>query len=68
MAYTQDDLTKLQKAISKGAAEVQLDGERVRFRSLDEMLRLERKIQAELGVSERPTRRMHYPKTSTGWR
>lgn len=68
MAYTQADLDALQKAIAKGAKSVQMDGERVDFRSLSEMQGLESKLKAELGQTTKPSRRMHNPNTSTGWR
>jgi len=67
MAYTQEDLARLQAAIAKGVSEVQMGGERVKFRSLDEMLRTERRIKSNLGLSG-PVRRLHQPKTSTGFR
>lgn len=67
MAYTQTDLANLQAAIAKGASEVQMGTERVRFRDLDEMLRLEKKIKSELGLTP-PSRRVHYPQTKTGFR
>lgn len=67
MAYSQTDLANIQKAISKGARSVQIDGERVDFQTLDDMLRIERKIKAALGEAK-PRRRMIYPKTTTGFR
>ena len=68
MAYTQDDLSKLQTAIAKGAKSLQMGGERVEFRSLDEMLRLERKLQVQLQPASARKSPIMYPKTSTGWR
>lgn len=68
MSYTQADLTKLQKAISNGASELQMGGERVKFRDLDQMLKLEKRIKAELGINTTPTRRVLYPNTKTGFR
>ncbi|UWQ77615.1 hypothetical protein K3725_09795 [Leisingera sp. S132] len=67
MAYTQADLDRLQSAMVKGASEVEMNGEKVKFRSLDEMLRLERKIKTALGKST-GSRRVHNPLTSTGFR
>lgn len=67
MAYTQSDLQNLQTAIAKGAVEVQIGGERVRYRSLEEMFKLEAKIKEALGKSA-PRRRVHYPQTRSGLR
>lgn len=62
----------LERARARGAREVQMNGERVRYGSDDEMrtaLRdLNRKINAMAG-SEVPSRpRSLLPNTSTGWR
>ena len=66
MAYTDDDLTRLQSAIAKGARKVRLADEEVEFRSLAEMERIEAKIKRELGQVSKS--RMTYPATSSGWR
>lgn len=66
--YSESYLTQLQAMIAKGIEEGQINGERVKFRSLANMLKLERKIKAELGMTEQPARRAHHPVTSTGWR
>lgn len=66
MAYTQTDLDELQRAIAKGARVVSFDGQRVEFRDLHEMERLEAKIKNELGLTA--PRRIAYPQTETGWR
>lgn len=66
MAYTQDDLTRLQAAIAKGAKSVQMGGERVEFRTLAEMERLETKLKRELGESIPAT--FQTIRTETGWR
>lgn len=67
MSYTHKDLVSLQKSIAKGVRSAQMGGERVDFRGLNEMLRLEAKLKRELGISA-PKKRIHYPNTSTGWR
>jgi hypothetical protein len=61
------DLSALQKSIAKGIRSAQLGGERVDFRSLNEMLQLESKLKRELGQAG-PKRRIHHPQTKTGWR
>ena len=68
MAYTQEALTRLQAAIAKGAKSLQMGGERVDFRSLDEMLRLEKRMQVKLQPASARKSPVLYPKTSTGWR
>ncbi|MVO14817.1 phage head-tail joining protein [Parasedimentitalea huanghaiensis] len=67
MAYTQADLDRLQSAIAKGAQSVEMNGEKVNFRTYDEMLRLERKLKTALG-SLGGSRRIHNPTTRTGFR
>lgn len=67
MAYTQSDLDALQQSIAKGVKSAQMDGERVDFRDLSEMERLETKIKRELGLVS-ASRKAHRPVTSTGWR
>lgn len=67
MAYTQADLDRLQSAMAKGAQSVEMQGEKVTFRTLDEMLRLERKIKVALGQVG-GSRRVINPVTRTGFR
>ena len=64
--YTETDLAAIRSAISKGARSVQVNGERVEFRSLSEMQRIERKIMEDLGLSA--TTRIQVPTTKSGWR
>lgn len=66
MAYTTDDLAALQRAIAKGARVLEMGGEKVEFRSLREMERIEAKIMEDLGQST--SRRVFNPTTSSGWR
>lgn len=66
MAYTEDDLAAIRTAIKKGARSVQMNGERVDFRTLSEMERIERKIMEDLGLSS--TSRIQVPTTKSGWR
>lgn len=66
MAYSQADLDALQAAMAKGVLRVKLDGEEVWYRSIDEMLKVERRIKIALGqISEQ---RLIMPVTSSGWR
>lgn len=48
MAYTQSDLDKLKKAIATGASRVKFQGHETEFRSLDEMLKLQSLMEAEI--------------------
>jgi hypothetical protein len=66
MAYTTDDLAALQRAIARGARVLEMAGERVEFRSLKEMERIEAKIKEELGQAT--GRRVFNPSTGSGWR
>lgn len=66
MAYTTEDLAALQRAIARGARVLEMGGEKVEFRSLREMERIEAKIKEELGQSS--TRRVFNPSTDSGWR
>lgn len=66
MAYSQSDLDALQASIAKGARRVRIGPEEVEFRSLDEMLKLERRMKAELGLDTGG--RLFTPQTSSGWR
>jgi len=49
MAFTQDDLTVINDAIATGELEVQFaDGKRVRYRSINELMRAKQHIQESL--------------------
>lgn len=67
MAYTDTDLANLQAAIAKGLTQARMGEEMVTYRSIDEMLRIERKIKRELGVVG-ASRGLIYPSTSVGFR
>lgn len=62
----------LERARARGAREVQMNGERVRYGSDEEMrtaLRdLNRKINSQLGSGAPSRPRSLLPKTTTGWR
>lgn len=66
MAYSQSDLDALQASIAKGVRVAQMGGERVEFRTLAEMERLERKLQTALGLVT--TSRVQRIQTESGWR
>ncbi|AZV00195.1 MULTISPECIES: phage head-tail joining protein [Paracoccus] len=66
MAYTAADLAALKANIAKGVTSLEVAGEKVTFRSLDEMLKLAAVIEAELdaGLSRRGG--LHLPTFSRG--
>ncbi|MDF3606120.1 hypothetical protein PE067_08260 [Paracoccus sp. DMF-8] len=66
MPYTRADADQLRAAIAKGAAEVQVNGERVRFRSLAEMREALNMIEAELAGQSASSFRVSYPLTTRG--
>jgi hypothetical protein len=51
MSYTPEQLAELRKMIATGARRTRVNGEEVEFRSLEELERLESKIQGATGVS-----------------
>ena len=67
MAYTQDDIDALKANIARGATEVQMNGERVRFDSLQSMRDRLRMMEAEVNGAARTSyfRRLA-PKTGRG--
>lgn len=50
-AYTADQLAQLKSNIAKGVTSVELNGEKVTFRSLDEMRQIVAMIEAEISPS-----------------
>ena len=48
MAYTQQDLQRIERALVKGELEVQFQDRRARYRSVDEMLRIHSEIARNL--------------------
>lgn len=65
MAWTQDQLTALENAISQGALRVRYSDKEVQYRSLDEMLQLRDLIRQELGLKSAGPRRL-FSKHSKG--
>lgn len=53
MEYTQADLDQLNKAIKSGRLTVEYDGQKVTYRSLDELIRARNLIKSELAQTER---------------
>ncbi len=56
MAYTQDQLNKLDEAISQGALRVKYADKEVEYRSLDEMMRIRELMRQELGLNTKSRR------------
>lgn len=54
MAYTQEQLDTLKDAIAQGAREVCYGDKRVAYQSLNDMLRIQKNMEDELGISSRP--------------
>lgn len=66
MAFTQADADRLRQAIAKGASRLELNGEKVEFRSLAEMKETLRMIEAELAGPFSPAFGINYPRTTRG--
>ncbi len=56
MAFTQTDLDRLKKSISKGVRRVQYQDKLVVYASMNEMLQAKRLIEEELGVKKKTSR------------
>jgi hypothetical protein len=56
MAYTQTDLTNIKKAIATGTLTVEVDGQKVTYRSLAELERIKSMIEREVSPSTVPRR------------
>lgn len=56
MAYTQTQLTALERAIASGARTVAYDGKSVTYQSMSEMLKLADMIRRDLGLVQPGTR------------
>lgn len=50
MAYTEDDLQAVRRAIATGEKSVTVGGRRVDYRDMDELLQAEARIQASLAT------------------
>lgn len=51
MAYTIDQLNRLEAAIAEGALTVKYQDKQVTYRSLDEMIRIRKLMRDELGLN-----------------
>lgn len=61
-AYTIEGYRTLCRMIEKGVTTLEVNGERVTYRSLSDMLRIKGMMEAELGLDVRAGRtRQHYP-------
>ena len=66
MAYTVDQYNQLVAAIAQGALTVKYADKEITYRSLNEMIRIKRDMQKDLGIGDakKPTR--HYAQFSKG--
>ncbi|WP_394206958.1 phage head-tail joining protein [Paracoccus litorisediminis] len=58
--YTQDQYQTLCRMIAKGVTSLEVNGEKVTYRSLAEMLRIKGLMEADLGATSRAPQ-LHYP-------
>ncbi|SCY61689.1 phage head-tail joining protein [Paracoccus tibetensis] len=66
MAFTHADAAALRAAIAKGASSLELNGEKVSYRSLKEMRETLAMIEAELSATPAGLSRVSYPRTTRG--
>ncbi|MER5172659.1 MULTISPECIES: phage head-tail joining protein [Thioclava] len=66
MAWTQSDITQMERAIATGARVVQINGERVEYRSLEEMRSILVMMKEELRGAAAGAFQVSYPKTLRG--
>ena len=66
MAFTQQDLVTLERAIASGAQQVRYADRTVTYQSTADMQRARKEIAAELGVELAPPRRRMFRVTQTG--
>lgn len=59
ISYSIDQYRQLCDMIAKGVTSLEQNGEKVTFRSLDEMRRLKAEMERVLGLAARP--QVHYP-------
>jgi hypothetical protein len=52
MAYTSEQVTALEEAIATGALEVQYTDKRVKYRSIDDMIKVLNLMKRELGLND----------------
>lgn len=56
MSWTQDDLDALERAIKRGASKIRFKDSDITYYGLNEMLKLRKLMQKELGLSKRSRR------------
>lgn len=66
MAFTSDQLTKLDEAIAQGSLTVKYQDKQVTYRSLDEMLKIRDLMRTELGLTSGSRGGRVYPTFSKG--
>lgn len=64
--YTQSQLDRLNESISLGALRVTYEDRTVEYRSLEDMNKLRREMEAELGAGRCPQSRRILPSTRKG--
>ncbi|MDR0770821.1 MAG: hypothetical protein LBE75_06435 [Burkholderiales bacterium] len=52
MKFTQDDLTRINRAIATGERVVQFSDKRIEYRSIDELIRVRNQIAEELAAGK----------------
>ena len=66
-SYTSQDLVNIKKLISGGLTQAMIAGEMVQYRTLPELRKIERIIEADLAASsECPAFPVRYPQTDRG--
>lgn len=67
-SYTSQDLANINQLISGGLAQAMIAGEMVQYRTLPELLKIKRLIEADLAASAgaRPAFPVRYPDTDRG--
>ena len=67
MAYTQQDLDRLDKAIASGPLRVTHNGKTTEFRSLDDMIRIRNMIERRLASPTRKRQAVYAPTFDRGY-
>tara|TARA_B100001063_G_scaffold234342_1_gene251601 strand:- start:1368 stop:1589 length:222 start_codon:yes stop_codon:yes gene_type:complete len=58
--FSQAGLDAIEEAIGGGFLEVEYDGKKIRYRTLDELLRVRNMIRAKLGMTETAPARIRF--------
>jgi hypothetical protein len=59
-SWTQQNLTNIEQAIASGQLTVEIDGQRVTYRSMKELQQARNMIMSSLGVSPTPIRQIRF--------